>query len=241
MGIAVVFLGSAVIAFIATIPFVDEHIVTAVVDVPETPQVLSSASAVKEVEAFEEGPPLVESTTVNVALEESTAITSEKNPETPRITSAVTKTISPIVVVPLAETTVTVTSVPTKTPTPTTVVTPTAKPSPIPTKPIPTAYPYTGSDLDQWFTRFSSEYRVDREVLRKLALCESGFNAAAHSRHGYGGLYQFSEISWKSARTQMGHDNNPDLRYDPQEAIRTAAFKISVNGTGAWPACSKGL
>jgi len=37
----------------------------------------------------------------------------------------------------------------------------------------------------------------------------------------------------------MGLDDDPNIRYNPEESIKTAAFKLSVNGTGIWPNCSK--
>ena len=123
------------------------------------------------------------------------------------------------------------TNTPTDTPTPTSTNTPT--PSPTAT---PTPVPVTSSDLENWFSKYSGEYSVDREQLKKIAVCESGFNSQA--RNGdYGGMYQFSTSSWQSTRASMSMDTNPDLRFNAEESIRTAAFKISTGGAGAWPSC----
>ncbi len=118
---------------------------------------------------------------------------------------------------------------------------PSITPSPTenPATPTPTAYVASPTQIDGWFEQFSREYGVDIGLLRKIAVCESGYNTNARSKHGYGGMYQFSESSWKSTRSHMGLDTNADLRFNAEEAIKTAAFKISRNGTGAWPACSK--
>jgi hypothetical protein len=35
----------------------------------------------------------------------------------------------------------------------------------------------------------------------------------------------------------MGLDSNPDLRFNADESIKTAAFKIAHGGIGAWPNC----
>jgi hypothetical protein len=35
----------------------------------------------------------------------------------------------------------------------------------------------------------------------------------------------------------MGLDANSDLRFNAEEAIKTAAFHISQGGQGAWPNC----
>jgi len=131
------------------------------------------------------------------------------------------------------------TNTPTPTPTPTNTPTPTPEPTATPT-PQPTAFPYTSQNLEDWFTRYASEFNVDRELLRKIAACESGFNATSRNvKHDYAGMYQFARQTWINTRAAMGADTNADLRFDPEKAIRTAAFKIANGGAGAWPKCSQ--
>ncbi|OGH13927.1 MAG: hypothetical protein A2687_03720 [Candidatus Levybacteria bacterium RIFCSPHIGHO2_01_FULL_38_26] len=130
---------------------------------------------------------------------------------------------------------------PTSTPSPT--PTPTSTPTPIlptPTEePTPTPIPVieAPANLEELFTKYSNEYSVDREHMKRIAHCESGLNPGAATSL-YGGLYQFSQSLWISTRTRMGHDNNPDLRFNAEEAIRTAAFMISQNHLGIWPNCN---
>jgi hypothetical protein len=132
---------------------------------------------------------------------------------------------------------------PTTTPTPT--VTPTPKPTAIPTKtPTPTPHltspPISALDFDHWFDQYSSEYGVDRRKLWLIAACESELHTNAQN-HNYAGLYQFTPSSWQSIRKQMGRDTNPDIRFNAEESIRTAAYKISISGFSSWPACSNKL
>lgn len=118
---------------------------------------------------------------------------------------------------------ITLTLTPTQTPTPTPV--PTITPTPI-----------SLSSLENLFTKYSGSESISRELLRKIAVCESGLNPAA--RNGiYGGLFQFSESSWISTRRKMNMDTNPNLRFDLEQSIRTAAFKMALDGPGAWPNC----
>lgn len=126
---------------------------------------------------------------------------------------------------------------PTYTPTPTFTPTPTPTNSPTPTSTlIPTQAPLAPVDLDALFDSWGGHYGVDKELLRKIAYCESHFNA--HATNGpYGGMYQFHPNTWQSTRTAMNLDPNPDLRFDAEESIKTAAFKISRGGVGAWPNC----
>lgn len=135
------------------------------------------------------------------------------------------------------------TNTPTPTPTNTPTPTPTETPTPTPTDtttPTPTAAPATqpnGTDLDNWFTQYANQYHVARELLHKIAGCESHFNTNANYADMYLGMYQFGEQTWISARTAMGADPNPALRTNAEEAIKTAAYKISQGGAGAWPNC----
>lgn len=106
-----------------------------------------------------------------------------------------------------------------------------------PSKPVstPPDSPYEGV-----FDQYSAQFGVDKTVLKKIAWCESHYNAGSQSKSGaYGGMYQFSASTWASTRQAMGADPNPDLRFDANEAILTAAFKIAAGGIRAWPVCSR--
>ncbi|PIR43439.1 hypothetical protein COV24_02770 [candidate division WWE3 bacterium CG10_big_fil_rev_8_21_14_0_10_32_10] len=125
------------------------------------------------------------------------------------------------------------------------VLTPTPTPPPVPT-PIPTILPTTpvieqpsNEKLNDWFEEFSTLFNINKDILMKIAKCESNYNADSHNiKYDYAGMYQFSKGTWESARYAMGEDPKPDLRFNPKEAIKTAAFKISKNGIGAWPNCN---
>ncbi|OGV94746.1 hypothetical protein A3A66_01970 [Microgenomates group bacterium RIFCSPLOWO2_01_FULL_46_13] len=88
------------------------------------------------------------------------------------------------------------------------------------------------------FEGYGREYRVKPETLRKIAYCESRYRPEAINGP-YGGLFQFMVSTWQSNRRAMGLDPDPDLRFNPEEAVRTAAFKISRDGVGAWPVCGQ--
>jgi hypothetical protein len=134
---------------------------------------------------------------------------------TPTVTPTVTQT-------PTETPTVTPIPTPTNTPSPTLSPTPTNSPTPIPP-------PLTSQQLDEWFTKYSNHYSIDRQKLWNVAVCES--NLRSDARNGdYGGLFQFSTYTWKTTRRAMNMDPNPELRFNPEEAIRTAAFKMSTAG-----------
>lgn len=113
--------------------------------------------------------------------------------------------------------------------------TPTRKPT---LSPTPTRVVYKSSDFDEWFTKYSQKESIDRNLLRRIAVCESGLNPRAVNGI-YGGLFQFSTGTWISNRRAMNMDTNPELRFHPEEAIRTAAFRIATVGIHAWPNCHK--
>lgn len=127
---------------------------------------------------------------------------------------------------------------PTNTPTAPPTSTSTPLPTPRPTKtPTPSPIPVTSAQLDEWFTAYSNHYSIEREKLWRMAVCES--NLKVNAKNGdYIGLYQFSTSTWKSTRRAMNADPNPNLRLNPEESIRTAAFKISTAGLSAWPNCN---
>lgn len=88
--------------------------------------------------------------------------------------------------------------------------------------------------------KYASEYGANGGIMVQIANCESGMRQEALSSSGtYGGMYQFNTSTWISNRKAMGLDPNPSLRFNGEEAIKTAAFKMGRDGYGAWPACSK--
>lgn len=142
------------------------------------------------------------------------------------------------------ETILQVTSIPTPTVFTAPIIIPTSTPFPTPTSAPPTATPQPKptieviADLETLFTKYGDEYHVDKELLKKIAKCESGFNSQSDTGL-YAGMFQFASQTWISTRTLMGLDPNPDLRKNAEESIRTAAFMVSRGQQNAWPTCSK--
>ena len=133
------------------------------------------------------------------------------------------------------EVTPTTTSTPTETsnptPEPTEIPEPSEEPTPIPTqtpKPTQTSTPlpqstFSASDINGFIERFAAQYGVDPNVLRHIAICESGFNPLSINGP-YQGLYQFASSTWSNYRRKMGEEENPDLRLNAEEAIQSAAY-----------------
>lgn len=132
----------------------------------------------------------------------------------------------------------------TDTPSPAPVATPeaTATPKPLPTRtptPVPTFPPqpvFTSQQINEFINRFAAQYSVSPDVLRHVAVCESGFNASAQNL-GYAGLYQFGSTTWKNLRKEFGEDPDPNLRLNAEEAVQTAAYAIGIGKGGLWPNC----
>ena len=172
----------------------------------------------------------------------STQVTSTQNASptdkpivssTPSPTSALTATPTPEMTATPTPTILkpTVTPVPTTTPTiiPTTISTATATPATIPTY-LPS---FNATEL---VNKYAGIYTIDPAILFRIGQCESKFNT--NSVNGpYAGIYQFHYNTWQSVRTRMNENPDPSLRTNPEESIKTAAFKISKDGTGAWANC----
>ena len=90
--------------------------------------------------------------------------------------------------------------------------------------------------MEHWFAQYAGQYGVDKNMLERIANCESHFNPAAKNGD-YLGLFQFATSTWINYRTQMGTDTNPDLRTNAEESIKTGAFLVSKRGSTPWPSC----
>lgn len=128
------------------------------------------------------------------------------------------------------------TPTPTASPTPTPTPSPTPKPTPTPT-PTPILPPsISPQEIHGFIERFASQYAQDPNVLRHIAVCESGFNPLAVNGP-YIGLYQFGPTTWKNNRLLMGEDPDLSLRFSAEESAQTAAYILSIRGGGVWPNC----
>lgn len=136
----------------------------------------------------------------------------------------------------LAATTQTPSALPTPTPTPTPSPKLTLAPTPSPKPKVIPIAPASSQQINAFIERFAAQYGVDPNVLRHIAICESGFNPLA-SNLSYAGLYQFSPNSWQNYRVKMGEEMNADLRFNAEEAVQTAAFVLSRNQGYIWPSC----
>lgn len=131
------------------------------------------------------------------------------------------------------------TPTPLASPTPTPTMKPTLKPTPKPSpSPKPSPMIVLPPDLEELFAKYSGAYSIDKELLKRIAQCESGLNPQAQTQD-YSGLFQFSEVLWRQTRTLMAENTDLNLRLNPEEAIKTAAFMVSQNHLGIWPNCNK--
>ena len=103
--------------------------------------------------------------------------------------------------------------------------TPTKKPTLTPTKVAPTPTASLSVEVSGFVDRFSAQYGVDPNVIRYVAICESGYRSNA-ANGPYVGLFQFGAETWKNVRKEMGEETAPDLRYSAEESIQTAGVCI---------------
>jgi len=106
-------------------------------------------------------------------------------------------------------------------------------------KPTPTSKPqpdFTSEQIYGFTEKYGILYAVDPNVLRHVALCESGFNPRAKN-FIYSGLFQYDSNTWRKYRGEIGQDPDPDLRYHAEEAVETTAFALSHGASRLWPNC----
>lgn len=122
-------------------------------------------------------------------------------------------------------------------------ITPLATPNPTPTStpapkiPKPTPIIIVPTSLEILFTKYNQDYAIDKGFLVQIAYCESRFDPSANNGK-YAGLFQFSETLWTQTRSLMGQSQDLSLRFDAEEAIKTAAFMLSQNHPEIWPNCA---
>lgn len=102
--------------------------------------------------------------------------------------------------------------------------------------PTPTFSPASSQEINGFIDRFGSQYAVDQNVLRHIAICESGFNSSAIN-YIYVGLFQFDSTTWKNIRIEMGEDPAVNLRFSAKDSVQTAAYALSKGKGGLWPNC----
>ena len=92
--------------------------------------------------------------------------------------------------------------------------------------------------VHEYFHTYAGQFNLDAGKLERIANCESHYHTTSDTGT-YGGMFQFSASTWRSTRNDMGLDPDPALRFNAEESVRTAAFKISHGGLGAWPVCGQ--
>ncbi|MCL4397880.1 transglycosylase family protein [Patescibacteria group bacterium] len=119
-------------------------------------------------------------------------------------------------------------------------VKPRPKPAPVAVKPVVVVNYPAPTDLEAIFSEAAKIYNVDKDLLTKIAKCESNFHSDSINPGGpYLGMFQYLESTWISTRKAMGADPNPSLVFNAEEAIKTSAWKIAHGGLDAWPVCGK--
>jgi hypothetical protein len=193
---------------------------------PHTPQVLSATTQPKESTPMPSTPPAVPLSTPPTA----TSLLTPSPSTPPPVSSAPTATPT---------NTPKATKKPTPHPTTTPLPISTAPKTPKPTahsEPKATPLIITSNELETLFTKYADEYKIDKNQLKKIAQCESGFNPNSKTSL-YVGMFQFSESSWDSNRKSMGQNPDATLRSSPEESIKTAAYMLSKGKQNAWPNC----
>lgn len=136
---------------------------------------------------------------------------------------------------PSSDPTITPSPISSLAPEPTEIPGPTPSPTPTST-PIPQPI-FSSEEIHGFIERFAGQYGVDPNVLRHLAVCESGFNPLAEKLN-YAGLFQFSPNTWIKYRQLMREDADVDLRLNAEEAVQTAAYVYSLGNDFIWPNCA---
>jgi len=79
------------------------------------------------------------------------------------------------------------------------------------------------------------QYDVSEQYMECIIYHESAGDPAAVGDEGEAiGLLQWHEDSWRFVREKMGEDPSPELRWNPIESAKTAAYAMRQLGLWHW-------
>jgi len=89
---------------------------------------------------------------------------------------------------------------------------------------------------------YADKFKVDPDYIKCIIWLESRNNTFAKGDQGTSwGLAQFKESTFRAFRRLMGLDENPLLRQDKAEAIKTLCFAIKEGKDSHWSVVTSGL
>lgn len=95
---------------------------------------------------------------------------------------------------------------------------------------------FSPEEIHGFIDEFSQKYNLDSNLLRHIAVCESGFNPSAKNL-SYAGLFQFSPNAWAHYQNLLNLEPDPDTRYNAKISVQTASYVLSINQAYIWPNC----
>jgi soluble lytic murein transglycosylase-like protein len=87
-------------------------------------------------------------------------------------------------------------------------------------------------EVQTMIDRYAQKYGVDSAKLKRVAMCESGFNQFAVSRGGHMGVFQFAARTFAANSARIGLVNsNP---FNAEQNVETAAYMFSIGQEWQW-------
>lgn len=91
------------------------------------------------------------------------------------------------------------------------------------------------SQFDGLIQQYAEKYRVESHLVSCIIRKESTYNPnAKNPKSSASGLAQFTNRTWVWMRNLMGEDPNLDLRFNPEESIKTLSWALSNNYHSHW-------
>jgi len=99
-------------------------------------------------------------------------------------------------------------------------------------------FTYADGAFGEWINDAALKYGVDAGKMQRMMTCESGGNPNSVGGGGrFYGLFQYLPSTWAGASAGAGYAGASI--YDAKAQIYTTAWKISIQGYGAWPVCGR--
>lgn len=87
--------------------------------------------------------------------------------------------------------------------------------------------------LDEWISVYSFQYNVDKELVRDIIRCESGFNSEAINTKAVRGqdigIWQINTYYWEEELLKQGFNI-----HDPKDNLEAGFYLLSKYGSKLW-------
>lgn len=92
----------------------------------------------------------------------------------------------------------------------------------------------SAGDVESMIEAAARKHRVDARRMKRIAWCESKYQARATSRGGHRGIFQWDAQSWRERAPLAGVSADFSVAYDPRANVEVSADTMADGQWGRW-------